>query len=317
MSFHCILKLHFTLIVRQLRGERIELSKWLTVKTILPINRLQKWLNNPFASQLTIADWEATWANFIGKWLIITGTHLVLTTKCKDFYSGRARRHDVRLSRPCILQCCLLTNTDYGSVALLSHDKACREKKPEQFGFVMMIWSDCIVVVHRNNQQIIVITFLVKTKTFWHKHAIQHNNIARIRCSLTEDAAATLVNSQITSRLDSFNSILYGIPDYLMYKLQLVQNNAARLVIGTRSQDHITPVLKHLHWLPVSFRIDYKITLLCFKALNNLAPQYLTDLLIPYKQNRDLRSCNKAQLEKPITKGKEYGDRAFSYAAPT
>ena len=143
------------------------------------------------------------------------------------------------------------------------------------------------------------------------------HTIAKIRSFITTDTAATLVNAQITSKLDSFNAILYGIPDYLKHRLQVVQNNAARVVIGTRSKDHISPVLKELHWLPVHFRIDYKIISLCFKALNQLAPQYLTDLLIPYKKDRTLRSASKATLDKPKTNGKKYGDRAFAYAAPT
>ncbi len=141
-------------------------------------------------------------------------------------------------------------------------------------------------------------------------------NIARIRYCLTEESAATLVNAQVTSRLDSFNAVLSGIPDYLIYKLQLVQNNAANLVKGKRNPDHITPLLKELHWLPVRFRIDYKIISLCFKALNNLAPQYLTDLLVPYEAGRTLRSSSKARLDKPKTKLKTYGDRAFAYIAP-
>ena len=142
-------------------------------------------------------------------------------------------------------------------------------------------------------------------------------NIARIRHCLTQEATATLVNAQITSRLDSFNSILYGIPDYQKHRLQLVQNNAARLVTGVRREDNISPVLKKFHWLPISFRIEYKITLLCFKALNNLAPQYLSDLLVPYHKERELRSSSQAKLDKPTTKLKTYGDRSFAYAAPT
>ena len=142
-------------------------------------------------------------------------------------------------------------------------------------------------------------------------------NIARIRHCLTLEAAATLVNAQITSRLDNFNSILYGIPGNQIHRLQLVQNNAARLVTGIRKQDHISPVLKHLHWLPIIYRIDFKITSLCFKALNDLAPKYLSSLLIPYVKDRELRSSSKANLDKPKTKLKTYGDRSFAYAAPT
>ena len=57
-------------------------------------------------------------------------------------------------------------------------------------------------------------------------------------------------------------------------RLQNVQNSAARLIARRRKFDHITPVMKELHWLPVNQRIIYKIGLLLiiYKALNGLAP---------------------------------------------
>ena len=63
----------------------------------------------------------------------------------------------------------------------------------------------------------------------------------------------------ISCRLDYCNSLLYGISDTLLQRLQSVQNAAARLVTGTRRPDHITPVLRQLHWLPVRQRIRFKI----------------------------------------------------------
>ena len=68
---------------------------------------------------------------------------------------------------------------------------------------------------------------------------------------LTPNAAKTLVHAFISSRLDYCNSLLYGIGDGLVKKLQAVQNSAACVVTGTRKYDHITPVLCDLHWLPV------------------------------------------------------------------
>ncbi len=136
--------------------------------------------------------------------------------------------------------------------------------------------------------------------------------IARIRKCLTEEATATLVNSQVTSKLDGFNAILHGLPDTLLDKLQLVQNNAARLITGTKR----TPDLKKLHWLPIKFRIEYKILLLCFKALNNMSPKYIKDLLQPYVPRRNLRSSTGGFLVEPPSKLKTYGDRAFSFIAP-
>lgn len=61
--------------------------------------------------------------------------------------------------------------------------------------------------------------------------------------------------------------------------LQSVQNTAARIVTLTKKFDHITPVLIQLHWLPVHFRILFKVLLLVYKALNGMAPLYITELL--------------------------------------
>jgi len=64
--------------------------------------------------------------------------------------------------------------------------------------------------------------------------------------------------------------------------LQLIQNAAARVLTGTRKRDHISPVLASLYWLPVKFRIEFKILLLTYKALHGQAPSYLEELIAPY-----------------------------------
>ncbi len=68
-----------------------------------------------------------------------------------------------------------------------------------------------------------------------------------------------------------------------MKRLQLVQNAAARLLTGTRKFQHNTPILTTLQWLPVKLRVEYNILTLVFKALHNLAPIYLTELLQTHK----------------------------------
>ena len=73
--------------------------------------------------------------------------------------------------------------------------------------------------------------------------------------SLTPDATKTLVHAFICSRLDYCNTLLFGVADQQLKRLQSVQNAAARLVTGTRRSDHITQVLKILHWLPVQQHI--------------------------------------------------------------
>ena len=92
-----------------------------------------------------------------------------------------------------------------------------------------------------------------------------------------------------------------------------MQNTAARVVTVTKKFDHITPVLIQLHWLPVHFRILFKVLLLVYKALNGMAPLYITELLSHRTCSRSLRST---ALAVPKSRLKTYGDRAFSVAAP-
>ena len=110
--------------------------------------------------------------------------------------------------------------------------------------------------------------------------------------------------------------LLLGSPKYMIQKLQRVQNCAARLVAVQPRAAHICPVLMELHWLPVEQGSTFKALLLTFKALNNLAPPYLSQLIVPYSPTRNLRSAGKHFLEVPNVRLKSYGDRAFSVAAP-
>ena len=118
------------------------------------------------------------------------------------------------------------------------------------------------------------------------------------------------------SKLDNCNSLLAELPQYLLDKVQRVQNAAARLVSCTRKYDRITPVRKELHWLPVKQPMIFKILLFTYKALNALAPQFISDLLVQYKPPRALRSSDRKLLQVPHFKLKTYGGRSFSYIAP-
>ena len=69
---------------------------------------------------------------------------------------------------------------------------------------------------------------------------------------LTADAAKTIVHA-----FDYCNSLLHGITDSLFWRLQSIQNAAACLITGTQRRDHITPVLRDLHWIPVRRRVDH------------------------------------------------------------
>jgi hypothetical protein len=141
--------------------------------------------------------------------------------------------------------------------------------------------------------------------------------IGQIRPYLDQCATERLVHAFITSRLDSCNSLLFGLPDNQICKLQRVQNMAARLVSLTKKHDHISPVLDSLHWLTVKNRIVYKLLLLTYKALNGQTPPYICELLkLHVPGHSGLRSGCQNLLHVPRYSTSSYGLRAFSVAAP-
>ena len=128
-------------------------------------------------------------------------------------------------------------------------------------------------------------------------------SLGKIRKFIDKPTAEKLVNATITSKLDHCNSELYGVKDTgALDKLQLIQNNAARIVSLRRKYDHITPVLQDLHWLPVKQRINYKILLMTYKALNGKAPDYISELVQLYVPRRpNMRSVDKCNGSVPVT----------------
>ena len=113
-------------------------------------------------------------------------------------------------------------------------------------------------------------------------------------------------------------SMLYGLQRSVLDRLQYVQNCAVRLVLRTRSSEHITPVLRQLHWLPIKQLIAYKILLLTYKAMNGMAPKYIVDLLERFTPKSQLRSSSNNINLLVIQKSnlKSFGDRSFRVAAP-
>ena len=143
-------------------------------------------------------------------------------------------------------------------------------------------------------------------------------SLGKIRRSLDRSSTEKLVNCLITSKMDYCNSLMYGLPYNHIEPLQLCQNHAARIITLRRKHDNITPCLMSLHWLPVQFRIDYKMLLFTYKAIHNLAPPYLCDLVRPYVPLRPgLRSADQGLLHPTPWRLKTFGRRSFQVAAPT
>ena len=99
--------------------------------------------------------------------------------------------------------------------------------------------------------------------------------------------------------------------------LKRVQHNAARLILRKRKRDHIKPLLRKLHWLPIQYRIHYKLAVLAYRHFNCTLPQYLSSKLTTYVPARDLRSASQKLLDPPTTNLKTAGDRSFASSAPS
>jgi hypothetical protein len=141
-------------------------------------------------------------------------------------------------------------------------------------------------------------------------------NLWKIRKFLNAEQANIAAHAFITSKLDYGNALLGGAPKYLTKKLQTVQNAAARVVTKTGKYDHISHKLRELNWLPVNYRIKYKLNLLTWKALNGQSPDYLSDMIVKRQTERVLRSGHTNVLNIPKTELKTMGDKAFSVVAP-
>ena len=141
--------------------------------------------------------------------------------------------------------------------------------------------------------------------------------IKGIRNYLTKEATETLVLSTAILHLDYCNRILTLMPDVDIKHMQLVQNIAAKLVLGKSKSDSSSQCLCELHWLPIKQRIQYKILCLVHKCLDCKAPKYLQDLLVhyPYEERRRGLQCEFQQargLVEPRTKLKTFGARSFT-----
>ena len=110
-----------------------------------------------------------------------------------------------------------------------------------------------------------------------------------------------------------------SLPTYQTDRIQIVLSDAARLIFGGSRRVHVTQILRHrLHWLRASHRIEFKVTLLLFKGINNLTPDYITSYCISRSTNQrrsTLRSADKGNLIEPKT-ATEFGKRSFAFPGP-
>ena len=116
--------------------------------------------------------------------------------------------------------------------------------------------------------------------------------LRQIRGSLSSEVANTVGCAIVGARLDYCNSILYGSSKYNISRLQHVQNTLALIVARTKKFDHITPVLRHLHWLSIQCRIEYKVAILALMIRETGQPSYLSHAIQPKEVTRNLRTSD-------------------------
>ena len=138
-----------------------------------------------------------------------------------------------------------------------------------------------------------------------------------MRRNLNKKDTEKMVHAFISSTLDYGNTLLYGVSQTQLHKLQVLQNSAARLIEKLKKHDHITETLINLHWLPVRARIDFKILLYTWKALNDRAPPYIRNMLELRDETRSLRNPIGSYLKIPNCNRITLGGNAFSVVAPS
>ena len=150
---------------------------------------------------------------------------------------------------------------------------------------------------------------------------IQLRNLRAIGSKLNFDLKKQLIHCLIFSKLDYCNGLFFGLPDKLLKKLQKVQNSCVRFLFGKEGfdkWDSVTPLLQKAHFLPIKERIKFKIALMVFKCLNNIAPSYLTACI--KVKDQPLKTLRTDQdfflLKKPSVANLVRTERGFSFCGP-
>ena len=155
----------------------------------------------------------------------------------------------------------------------------------------------------------------ITSKGYFYLH-----NFYRVANKLTHDLKVTLITTYILPLLDYCNVLLFSATKTNRTKLQKLMNNAVRFIFnlsGRRKRKiSITPYLKKLHFLPIEFRIVYKLCLLVFKSIHGCAPKYLSDLIVPKVMYSGLRSSNDLYCLDFSVPRSTYGEHAYSFIAP-
>ena len=109
---------------------------------------------------------------------------------------------------------------------------------------------------------------------------------------MSQNDQEKLIHAFISNRVDYCNGLLTGLPKKTIKQLQLIQNAASTVLSRTKRTEHITPVLKSLHWVPFNYRIHVTVLLPVYISLDGLGPEYISDMFKEYKLRRCRRSVS-------------------------
>ena len=142
--------------------------------------------------------------------------------------------------------------------------------------------------------------------------------IRQVKRCLNERCLRVLVQALVMSRIDYCNAVLAGLPAVALHPLTAVLHAAARIIKNIDNHDHIAPVLRQLHWLPIPARITFKLCSLMYNILSHTAPEYMTSLInscMNQTGRRRLRSASRGDAV-ILRANRNYGKRAFAVAGP-
>jgi len=142
--------------------------------------------------------------------------------------------------------------------------------------------------------------------------------LRQIRRRVGTEATIRLVLVLITSRFDCCNSLLSGAPQSTLGVLQRVQNAAARLMFELEPRDHVTDSLIQLHWLPIRWRVQYKLVMLMHGVVVGTCPEYLRTIVEPATPSHPglrLAACSAPKFVVPRLRT-TFSERAFSFSGP-
>ena len=120
--------------------------------------------------------------------------------------------------------------------------------------------------------------------------------------------------STVHSKLDYCNNLYHNLPKCQITRLQQIQNSLARAVVKAPKFSHTTPVLRSLHWLKITERIEYKLLSLTYKVLTTTQPSYLYNLIAVQPPGRTRSSSLVTLTRLSTSSSQRITDRSFQYA---